>query len=204
MNYFAPYDFDYSLRAGTKLTRFALGNYHFGVVICFEDTDPFLARRYVRQEDDGPPVDFLVNISNDGWFDGTVQHAEHLAISRFRAVETRRALARAVNMGISAIIDSNGRVQQPVERTEIGNIKMWSVEPGEEGKVPDLPEAEWKNFTKVEGIMTATIPIDNRVSLYAWIGDWLPRGCWLMMAGIWLWRKTQKRWRPRPATLAVV
>ena len=50
---------------------------------------------------DGPPVDFLVNISNDGWFDGSGEHEEHLAICRFRAIECRRSLVRAVNMGIS-------------------------------------------------------------------------------------------------------
>ena len=38
----------------------------------------------------GRPVDFLLNISNDGWFDGTAEHDEHLAICRFRAIECRR------------------------------------------------------------------------------------------------------------------
>ena len=55
-------------------------------------------------------VDFLVNISNDGWFDGTEEHEEHLAICRFRAVEAGAAIVRAVNMGISAVIDPDGRV----------------------------------------------------------------------------------------------
>ena len=42
--------------------------------------------------DGEPPVDFLLNISNDGWFDGTSEHEEHLAICRFRAVECRRSV----------------------------------------------------------------------------------------------------------------
>ncbi len=42
---------------------FKLGDYHFGVIICNEDTDPFLARNYGRDESDGPAVDFLVNLS---------------------------------------------------------------------------------------------------------------------------------------------
>ena len=56
------------------------------------------------------PRRFLLNVSNDGWFDGTSEHDQHLAICRFRAVECRRSVARAVNMGISAVIDGNGRV----------------------------------------------------------------------------------------------
>src|SRR5262249_7589550 len=62
---FTPYDHDYSIRAGEALTRFALGDYHFGVLTCYEDTDPFLARQYGTEGKDGPAVDFLINQSND-------------------------------------------------------------------------------------------------------------------------------------------
>jgi apolipoprotein N-acyltransferase len=137
MNALAPYDFDYSVSPGERLTRFnvetrylslgaglGLGSaqrpwgttqYRYGVVICYEDTDPSLARQYVQDGADGPPVDFLINISNDGWFKGTAEHEEHLAICRFRAVECRRAVGRAVNMGVSAVIDGNGRVLRPTK-----------------------------------------------------------------------------------------
>src|SRR5262249_27509932 len=74
---FSPYDFPYSLTVGDKFSRFAIDKFHFGVLICFEDTDPVLARQYHVHDKDGPPVDFLVNISNDGWFDGTSEHEEH-------------------------------------------------------------------------------------------------------------------------------
>ncbi|MCI0456235.1 MAG: apolipoprotein N-acyltransferase [Gemmataceae bacterium] len=113
MDAFAPYESNYSIRPGERLTRLQAGKHRFGVVICFEDTDPFLARNYGVATADGPAVDFLVNISNDGWFDGSSEHDEHLAIARFRAVETRRSVARSVNMGISAMIDGNGRVLAP-------------------------------------------------------------------------------------------
>jgi apolipoprotein N-acyltransferase len=156
MNTFAPYDFDYSITPGEQMTRFPLGKYHFGVVICYEDTDPYLARQYVRPGLGKPEVDFLLNISNDGWFDGTSEHEEHLAICRFRAIECRRAVARAVNMGISAVIDGNGRVVA-------------------------LPGPDWAGSKKIETVLTATIPIDHRASLYARIGDWLPWTCWLIV-----------------------
>ena len=66
----SPYDFDYSITPGEQLTRFPLGKYHFGVVICYEDTVTELAREYSLPEGDNPPVDFLLNASNDGWFAG--------------------------------------------------------------------------------------------------------------------------------------
>src|SRR5207253_2040100 len=48
MDTFAPYDFDYSIRAGERLTMFPVSGYRFGVLICYEDTDPYLARQYVH------------------------------------------------------------------------------------------------------------------------------------------------------------
>lgn len=206
MNRFAPYDFDYGVLPGEKMTRLPLTlkhdgkerTYHFGVLICYEDTDPFLARQYGRDHEDGPPVDFLLNISNDGWFDGTREHDEHLAISRFRAIETRRALGRAVNMGISAIIDGNGRVLKPSEVSDSQGVKLWAVLQ-EKGEYPELPLAEWAMYKKSDGVLTAAIPIDNRFSLYAHTGDWLPGLCWATLFGAWGWRKWRTRFG-RPVT----
>ena len=156
LNTFAPYDYDYSVQAGEQWTRLPLGKFHFGVIICYEDTDPMLARQYVRTDRGEPAVDFLINISNDGWFSGTAEHEQHLAICRFRAVECRRAVARAVNMGISAVIDGNGRIVA-------------------------LPAATWGESKKIAAVLAADVPLDRRSSLYAVWGDWLPVGCWLFI-----------------------
>src|SRR5260370_4004434 len=137
MNVFASYEKDYSVRSGENFTRFPLGDFNFGVVICFEVTDPALARAYVRPGDE-PQADFLLNISNDGWFKGTSEHEEHLAISRFRAVECRRTLARSVNMGISAVIDGNGRVLAPAPASEESTSYTWSVDV-DNGHAAELP-----------------------------------------------------------------
>jgi apolipoprotein N-acyltransferase len=162
MNKLAPYDFDYSVHSGENFTRFTHGDYRFGVLICYEDTDPYLARQYVRSDTGGPAVDFLLNISNDGWFHGTSEHEEHLAICRFRAIECRRAVARAVNMGISAIIDGNGRITA-------------------------LPGGTWGESKKVASVLKAPIPIDDRVSVYAICGDWFPWTCWAVIAAGMFW-----------------
>jgi apolipoprotein N-acyltransferase len=196
MDLLAPYDFDYSIHPGETFTRFELNKYKFGVLICYEDTDPFLARSYVRDENDGPPVDFLVNISNDGWFDGTSEHDEHLAISRFRAIECRRAVARSVNMGISAVIDGNGRVLLPQEVPPPGEPHTWKVYDDEE-----LPVAGWRNFKKTGGVLLAWVPIDTRDSFYAAAGDWLPGACWALIGATILWSLVQ-RWRVRKTSLS--
>jgi apolipoprotein N-acyltransferase len=159
MQALSPYDGDYSLTSGTSQTRCPLSAcgkaYQFGVLICYEAADPTLARKLVKPGNE-PAVDFLVNISNDGWFMGSAEHAEHLAVSRFRAVETRRALLRAVNGGISAVIDGNGGIVA-------------------------LPAATWAASHTVTGVVTAAVPLDNRTSLYARLGDWLPWMCWLLL-----------------------
>jgi apolipoprotein N-acyltransferase len=212
MENFAPYDFPYSIRRGEHLTRLSLSKrgepndkYHFGVLICFEDTDPFLARQYSVPHNDGPPVDFLVNISNDGWFNGSSEHDEHLAICRFRAVECRRAVARSVNMGISAVIDSNGRILKPELHTLPDELQdefqRWNIVE-HRGRVPDLPQSRWRSFKKVAGVLTATIPIDHRTTLYAAWGDWLPATCWAII-GVGLIGAIVKRYRrPRERTAA--
>jgi apolipoprotein N-acyltransferase len=186
---FAPYDFDYEVRKGEAFTHFTLGESRFGVVICFEDTDPELPREYVKPEGEGP-VDFLLNISNDGWFDGTEEHEEHLAISRFRAVECRRSLCRAVNMGISAVIDGDGRVLRPdvVGPAADGPQSQGHVwEVSENASLSELPVGRWKEFKKVPGAVLARVPLDHRTSLYARWGDWLPWTCWLTLGTLLAW-----------------
>jgi apolipoprotein N-acyltransferase len=149
LRHFTPYPYDYSCRAGEQWTRFRFTdrqgrNWSFACLICYEDTDPDLARQYVADD----PVDFLVNISNDGWFEGTEEHEQHLAICRFRAIECRRSVVRAVNMGISAVIDPDGQVIA-------------------------LPHPHWSRSKQVEAVVQAAVPIDRRQALYPHLGDGL-------------------------------
>ncbi|MBP3958287.1 apolipoprotein N-acyltransferase [Gemmata sp. G18] len=169
MKWFTPYEKGYECRPGEKWTRFPLTtrdgrSFTFGCLICYEDSDPYLARQYVATE----PVDFLVNISNDGWFDGTEEHEQHLAICRFRAIEARRSVVRSVNMGISGLIDADGRVVK-------------------------IPGETWGQSKKVEAVVTAVVPIDTRRPPYAALGDWVPAACWLIaLVGVvagWVKRK---------------
>ena len=163
MKSFSPYTHDYSCKPGEHWTRFPLTvkdkTYHFGCLICYEDSDPSLARNYAIASPVGPSVDFLVNISNDGWFDGTEEHEQHLAICRFRAIECRRSIVRAVNMGISGFIDSDGRIVK-------------------------IPGSNWHDSKKISAVVKDVVPIDDRGTVYSHWGDWLPLTCWgIMLAG---------------------
>jgi apolipoprotein N-acyltransferase len=208
MNTFAPYDFDYSVWPGQEHTRFPLTDpatrqsATFGVLICYEDTDAEVARAY-GGGDGRPPADFLLNISNDGWFDGTSEHDEHLAICRFRAVECRRSVARSVNMGISAVIDSNGRVLQPEALPLPGasagtEDHVWMV-PMQCRGVTELPLSRWHEYKKVSGVLLAVIPLDDRVSFYARAGDWLPWACWLAIGAAFVVAVVRRNKKPQAA-----
>ncbi|MGA2801360.1 MAG: apolipoprotein N-acyltransferase [Verrucomicrobiota bacterium] len=76
-------------------------------LICFEDAFPQLARKCVR---DG--TDFLVNLTNDGWFGRSAEQWQHMANAVFRAVENGVPLVRCANNGLTCWIDSGGRVRE--------------------------------------------------------------------------------------------
>lgn len=115
------------------------------VPICFEDAMSWVCRDLVFPPADGGRVrraNLLVNITNDGWFawfDGG--RAQHVQLARFRCVETRTPMVRVANTGMTASIDSSGRLL---------------------GSTPPARTAAW---------LYANPPLDERVPLFARIGD---------------------------------
>jgi apolipoprotein N-acyltransferase len=91
--------------------------YKLGVLICFEDIFPDLARNFVLHG-----ANFLVNITNDAWFGPTSAAEQHLQASVFRAVENRVPVIRAANTGVSCFIDSTGKV---LKRVKMGNRDLF-------------------------------------------------------------------------------
>jgi len=85
----------------------ACKNGRIGVLICFESIFPDISRKWV---DAG--ANLLVNITNDAWYGKSSAPHQTLAMTRLRAVETRRSLVRSANTGFSAFIDPLGRVQE--------------------------------------------------------------------------------------------
>jgi apolipoprotein N-acyltransferase len=72
--------------------------------ICWEDA---FGEEIIRQL---PEATMLVNVSNVAWFGDSLAPAQHLQISRMRAIEAGRAMLRATNTGMTAIIDPRGKV----------------------------------------------------------------------------------------------
>lgn len=172
---FSPYDFDYTLDAGSEYTVFEItGNndaegrqrvYRFGVMICYEDVVPGIARNFAKTGEKSKQIDWLVNISNDGWFvkfkKGKVcpstELAEHTAICVFRAVENRLAVLRSVNTGISCMIDTLGRVRDGFFAGTLPEKSM--VRQGMAGWFAD------------------NVPIDKRITFFSKYGQWLDFCC---------------------------
>ena len=84
-------------------------------------------------------------ISNDGWWGDTPGHKRLFDFCRLRAIETRRAIARSANTGISGFISPTG--------SYIGKRLEWDE----------------------RGILTASLPLNNELTTYTIYGDWIAR-----------------------------
>ncbi len=160
--------FEYSITAGEKFTTFALParpagekDARFGVTICYEDAMPYVFRRFVLDRDGRKRVDFMLNISNDGWFGRGYQQPQHLVNCAFRAIENRIGIARSVNTGVSGFINSDGSWHDLI-----------------------LPE-EGRLRAGGTGYQTGRVNLDHRVTLYSRYGDVFALACTLfMLAGL--------------------
>jgi apolipoprotein N-acyltransferase len=183
-------DLDYSLESGTEYTTFVMsdpnaapGDSHgampFGVIICYEATVPYVARNMTLGAQGGKRVDWLINISNDGWFVrfledpprvlASTELPQHAAICAFRAVENRVAILRSVNTGVSCLIESTGRIRDgylaasggfPHTALARGGIAGWFVD---------------------------RMPIDKRVTFYSRHGQPLATGSGVLFAAAVVW-----------------
>ena len=80
--------------------------------ICFEITQPWASRR-IAFPDGVRAAEVVVNLSNDGWFGGSTSgRRQHLQVAQLRAIELGTPVVRCVNTGLSASIDSVGRVEE--------------------------------------------------------------------------------------------
>ncbi len=92
-------------KPGTRGETLKTDRGRIGVLICYEIIFPELARAAARKG-----AALLTNLTNDAWYGRTSAPRQHFSMAVFRAVETKRALARAANTGISGFIDPAGRV----------------------------------------------------------------------------------------------
>ena len=170
-NLFNPYDSDYTVTQGKELTVFAIPQraattqasnntpsrsgglgHRFVTPICFEDIDSRLVSAMFRGEDGAKRAQFIVNLTNDGWFRAN-EMPQHLQAATFRSIENRAPTARSVNTGISGFIDSVGRTH------DLLGVAM-------------------------EGVSTARLHLDRRVTFYTRNGDVFPGVCVVIAGGL--------------------
>ena len=70
---------------------------------------------------------FIVNISEDGWFGNSIGPHQHFAHSIFRSVEYGKYTLRSANNGISAIIDPTGSIVDKLDINNEGTISIKEI-----------------------------------------------------------------------------
>ncbi|MCK4960610.1 MAG: apolipoprotein N-acyltransferase, partial [Planctomycetes bacterium] len=165
----SPYDYDYNLTHGREYTAFEVRDgekvWHFGVLICYEDTDAEVTRKMVVDSDGRKKIDWITNISNDGWYtkytdEGSFPSGElsqRLAITVFRAIENRISVVRSVNAGISCIIDTTGAIRDGFTA----------------GSLPDAA----MDRQAVSGWFVDRILTDGRITFFSQHGKWVDTIC---------------------------
>ncbi|MEO1516692.1 MAG: apolipoprotein N-acyltransferase [Bacteroidota bacterium] len=111
---------DGALILGTQEERsvFPSERASIGPIICYESIYGEYVTEYVRK---GASILFIG--TNDGWWDDTGGHKQHLRFASLRAIECRRSIARSANTGISALINQRGDILQPIQYGETAAIR---------------------------------------------------------------------------------
>ena len=158
---FSPWGIDWiggpsqGLTPGNATPIFNCGNYRIGLTVCYDIGFARLFRSFMAQR-----PDFFLACSKEA-ADPSGQLARQLAdLTKFRAIETRRAIVRNVDGGFSGITDSAGR------------LIAW----------PENPEFQTP-------VVLGRVPIDHRTSLYSCLGDWLAWLCGLSVAIVLLGKR---------------
>ena len=155
LSYFTPFgpDGDYSLTPGTVWRHFTLHvgsrSWRFASPICYEDAMARPARAFCREHHGVKGADFLVVISNDGWYQSRAELQQHLQLDQVRAVENRVSVARCVNGGYCGFINPSGRIIRLVSR---------------HGR-----------HAFVSGVAAANMPLDSRRTIFQRGGYLFPR-----------------------------
>ena len=68
--------------------------------------------------------DYIINISEDGWFGNSIGPKQHFTHSIFRSIESGKYIIRSTNNGISAIVNPLGVVEQKVEFGSTGYVEL--------------------------------------------------------------------------------
>ena len=125
---------------GKEHTLFSNDGVMIGPAICYEGLYGGYFLGFARQG-----AEVMALISNDGWWGNTPGHKRLFDFCRLRAIETRRAIARSANTGISGFISPTGKT--------IGERLTWEE----------------------EGVLTAEVELRSEKTIYTLYGDWIAR-----------------------------
>jgi len=135
-----PYTSAY--QRGTTFAPLPVGPYRLSADVCYEDILP----RHIRDlmgplDSSGQRPHAMVNVTNDSWY-GPAEPPIHLALAVFRSIEHRRWLIRSTATGISAFVDSSGRLVQKsgfeTEETLVADVPMVTAGPTVYGVIGDV------------------------------------------------------------------
>jgi len=113
----------------------AVAGQRVAVNICYEDA---FGEEIIRQL---PEATVLVNVSNVAWFGRSIAPRQHLQIAQARALETGRAMLRATNTGVTAVIGPRGEVLAAAPEFEIATV-TYPVQ----GYGGATPYVRWGNY----------------------------------------------------------
>tara|TARA_X000001036_G_C20615466_1_gene780768 strand:- start:56 stop:1396 length:1341 start_codon:yes stop_codon:yes gene_type:complete len=109
-----------SFTPGNRRNLIKFNNFTFVPLICYE---VIYSGRINKSEKN---YDFILNISEDGWFGNSIGPSQHFYHSIFRAIEEGKAVIRSSNNGISAFINPKGQVISSILSTDKGFIEIKS------------------------------------------------------------------------------
>jgi apolipoprotein N-acyltransferase len=122
-------------RGAEEQRPLAVAGQRVAVNICYEDA---FGEEIIRQL---PEATVLVNVSNVAWFGRTIAPWQHLQIAQARALETGRAMLRATNTGVTAVIGPRGEVLAAAPEFEIATV-TYPVQ----GYGGATPYVRWGNY----------------------------------------------------------
>jgi apolipoprotein N-acyltransferase len=107
----------HNMRGPAKQPPLIAGGNRLSLSICYEVVYPDLVRSSVESPD------LLMTVSNDTWFGSSVGPWQHFQMARMRALENGRAMIRATNNGVTALVDYRGVVQARLPQFQAGILR---------------------------------------------------------------------------------
>jgi len=109
-------------------------------------------------------AEMLINLTNDSWSKTKSAQIQHYAVARFRAIESRKALVRSTNSGVTCVIGADGRIlaelPQFITDSLVVDVPIYSTSPTLCMRWGDLVCVDLCNFYR-PALLLGNISIQN-------------------------------------------